>query len=40
VLADYGIQKDMPTELGGTIDLDEWLTSWIAQRRSIEMEEI
>ena len=40
-LAEYGIVKDMlPTTMGGTIDLDEWLSEFIAQRRAIEMEEI
>lgn len=41
VLAEYGIQKEsLPTEFGGPLDIDEWLTLWIAQRRSVEMEEI
>lgn len=41
LLTNYGIRREMlPTSMGGTVDLDKWLLSWIAYRRAIEMEEI
>jgi hypothetical protein len=39
--AEYGISKEvLPTEVGGDVDVDTWLSTWIAQRRALEMEEI
>jgi len=41
VLAEYGILNHMlPTYMGGTVDLDPWLSTWVDHRRAIEMEEI
>ena len=40
-LSEYGISKEiLPTMMGGGVDLDVWLPTWIAQRRALEMEEI
>lgn len=40
-LSEFGITKDnVPTTMGGSIDLDTWLPLWIGRRRAIEMEEI
>ena len=40
-LSEYGILKDMlPTEMGGTLQLDLRMQEWMDTRRAVEMEEI